>query len=265
MTIEAVSAGTAAAAAGEEQLTVRLVSDPSSLTPAEKATLNADVADLTYRAVRGDDASEWEAIAAGWRAYYAEAGNRAEDYARLGLVYDGPRLIQFSGFMVVRTPPECTLLWYHAAVTDPEYQGRGVFAKARDLLADPVWLASHPRPTYLVFRTPNPVIYETARKAAQRYPDWYAQFHPKIRGDGTIEPVPEEVKDVATRIAMALSPTCTYLRDTFVVRDFLGKFGEDIYRQTPPPSDSAGTNAYFAANLEAARQDALMCVALLLP
>jgi hypothetical protein len=248
-----------------EELRVRLVPDTAALAPDDAARLSADVADVTYRACRGYDNVEFEAIRLGWITYYDQPGNRVQDYDRLALVYDGDTMVQFSGFMVVPMPPDATLLWYHAAVTDPAYQGTGVFAQARDVLVDPDWLTSFGSSTYLVFRTPNPLVYETARRQAHKLRDWYDGFYPKIVEGGVVEPMSEAVKDLGARIASALSPDREFDRDVFVVRDFLGRYGSDIYRQAPPQSDNAHVNRFFAEELAADNQDALMVIVTLVP
>src|SRR5437660_9656 len=100
---------------------VELIPNPRDL-PLERANaLNAEVAELAWRACGGtapDEQAEAE-VRAGWRAYCMTEGGRSQDYDRLALVWEGDRLVGFSGWVVAHMEPDVTLLWYKAAGTDP--------------------------------------------------------------------------------------------------------------------------------------------------
>jgi hypothetical protein len=239
---------------------VEVVANPSDL-PLERANfLNSEVAELACRACGGDadDEQSAEAIRQGWQAYCMNPGGRSQDYDRLVLVWAGDRLVGFSGWVVAHVEPDATVLWYKAAGTDPAEQGRGAFAAARDTMGDMSWMTSFGPPAYFVMRTPNPVIYDNAQKWWGRFPDMYKHFVPKITEDGGMEPVDDEARETAARIAKALWPECEYDADNFVVRDFLGEYGRDIWRVPPPDSARPGTIRFFNEKLRGDNQDALM-------
>jgi hypothetical protein len=245
---------------------VELVTTPSELPPERADALNAEVADLACRACGGEaeDEQSAEAIRSGWLAYCMNPGGRSQDYDRLGLVWSGDRLVGFSGWVVEHVEPDVTVLWFKAAGIDPDEQGRGAFAAARDTTADLSWMTSYGPKTYFVMRTPNPLIYDTTKKWWSGHPDLYRRFFPKIGDDGEIEPVDDETRDTAVRVAKALWPECELDAENFVVRDFLGQYGKDIWRVPAPGTARPGTTRFFKEKLRGDNQDAVMAFSLFL-
>jgi hypothetical protein len=239
----------------EPGVRVELVASPRTLPTSRANEITNGMIDLTWRACRGGDEGKWDLIRDGWQEYYDAGGSRAEDYDRLVLVYANERMVQFSGMMVKRMRPDVTLLWYHVACTDPAFQGAGAFGAALRLIVDPDWCRSFPEPTYIVFRTPNPVIYVTGyRYVASISDEW--DYQPKITPGAKIEPLPRAVHELARRMSATIAPGSEYDADTFVVRDFLGRHGA-IYRTPAPPAKDATVNEYFETHLRRQPQDAL--------
>jgi hypothetical protein len=239
-------------------LRVELIADPRRLTPEEDDRFNLEIADLAARACGGPEACDDPAVREGWRNYCSLPGGRTRDHDRVVLVWDGDRLIGFNGLLVQHLEPDVTLLWYRAAGTDPEYQGRGGFSEAFDTMLDPSWVTSFGPPTYWVYRTPNPVIYESVRRLWSKYPAWSERLFPKITPDGDALPVATEEREIGIRIASSLWPDCELDPETFVLKDFLGKYGQDIWRVPVATSSDAGVNRFFERHLRPNNQDALM-------
>jgi hypothetical protein len=235
-----------------------LIAEPGRLTPERDDALNAVVADLAAVACGGPEACDDPAVREGWRNYCIQPGGRTRDHDRVVLVWDGDRLVGFNGLMVERMEPDVTLLWYRAAGTDPAYQGRGGFSEAFDTMLDPDWVTSFGPPTYWVYRTPNPVIYESVRRLWSKYPEWSQRLFPKITADGHPQPIEPEAREIGIRIATALWPDCEFDPETFVLKDFLGHYGRDIWRVPVATSSDAGVNRFFERYLRPDNQDALL-------
>jgi hypothetical protein len=248
----------------EASYRVELVENPSEL-PLERAdVINAEVAELACRACGGDAENEEQAqaIRAGWQAYCMNPGGRSQDYDRLGLVWAEDRLAGFTGWCVEQLEPDITVLWFKAAGIDPTDHGRGAFAAARDITADLRWMTSFGAPTYFVMRTPNPLIYDTCKRWWNRYPDFWRRYFPKIGEDGRMEPIGDQDRETAIRIATGLWPDCEFDPDCFAVRDFLGEYGRDIWNVETPHTADPGTTKFFKDNLRGDNQDALMTAVL---
>jgi hypothetical protein len=245
---------------------IELVEHPAELETERADALNAEVADLACRACGGEaeDEQAEQVIRDGWRAYCMNPGGRTQDYDRLGLVWSGDRLVAFTGWVVEHVEPDITVLWFKAAGTDPAEQGRGAFAAARDTTAELGWMTSYGAPTYFVMRTPNPVIYDTAQKWWARFPEVYERFFPKIGADGEIEPIDDATRRTAVRMAEALWPDCEFDADNFVIKDFLGEYGRDIWRVPAPGTAQPGSTKFFNEKLREGNQDAVMTSCLFL-
>jgi hypothetical protein len=152
-----------------------------------------------------------------------------------------------------------TLLWYRAAGTDPRYQGRGAFTVAFDQMVDPDWITTFGPQTYMLYRTPNPVVYEAVRKLWGRYPEWDARLQPRITPDGGMEPIDDAKAEEALAIAGTLWPDCELDTSTFVLKDFLDKYGQDIWRVPMARSSDEGVNRFFAEHIRPGNRDALIC------
>jgi hypothetical protein len=241
-----------------EDLRIDLIDDPRELPHERAEALNAEVADLAWRACGGPAGRDDPAVRDGWRNYCMKPGGRMQDHDRIVLVWDGDKLVGFNGLVVERMEPDVTLLWYRAAGTDPDYQARGAFSAAFDTMLDPDWVTSFGPPTWWVYRTPNPVIYEAVRRLWSKYPDWHETLHPKIGPDGGTDPIDADIRAKAIDIATSLWPECELDADRFVLKDFLGKYGRDIWRVPVAESSDPGVNRFFERYLRPDNQDALM-------
>jgi hypothetical protein len=235
---------------------IRLVTDPNALGPEQAARLTSDFVDVSWRATGGPAWEAYTVAKAGWEKYYADVGNRPEDYNRLALVYYRGRLIHFTGVQVVALDERVRLVWVHVAITDPAHQGKGALALAAKGMFDRRWLGEMPAGTLLVFRTPNPIAYEAMRSLATLVlpnPRWY----PNIADDGRAEPVPDDVRDLAVRISSKLSPESRFDPDTFVVHGYYGRYG-DLYRQYDFPCRNQSIKRYFDAHVNERAHEGIM-------
>src|SRR5438034_7001150 len=127
--VEQVTAPEAAAAqqSAESAYRAEVIANPRELAPERADSLNRQYADLACLACGGDadDEESEEAIRHGWQAYCMSPGGRTQDFDRLVLVWHGDEMVGFSGYVVERMEPDVTVLWYQAAGTHPERQGRG--------------------------------------------------------------------------------------------------------------------------------------------
>ncbi|MEA2467274.1 MAG: hypothetical protein QOJ57_1400 [Thermoleophilaceae bacterium] len=261
---------------------VELIAEPRDLSQERADALNENVADLAWRACGGEAGRDDPNVGRGWREYCTAPGGRAQDHDRLVLFWDGDKMVGFNGLVVSRIEPGgaahpdgaaqpdgaahpdgATLLWWRAAGTDPAYQARGIFGTALSTMLDPDWLTSFDGPTYWVYRTPNPVIHESVRKWWRRYPDWAERLYPAITTDAELEPIDPVTRAIATHIATALWPDCEFDPATFVIKDFLDKYGRDIWRVPPAESSNPGANSFFRQHLRPGNQDALLGVCLI--
>ncbi len=236
--------------------TLSVVEGPGQLAVEDASRLNEEMLNVTYLSSRGEDRAHWQGVWDGWKAYYDSGECGADDYARLVLGRVDGRLVHFSG-IVTLTMGEATLLWAHVAFTDPDFQGRSMLKQARELLIDRTWCEMFPAPTYFVLRTPNPITYEAARKFVSAHPDWQATFRPWINSDGELDAIDDDTSWTARRIADTLATDCDFSPQTFVVKDFLGEYG-DIYRIAPVASRAPATTAYFQRHVDYVRQDCIL-------
>lgn len=236
------------------ELTV--IDGPNLMTEADASRLKDEMLEVTYLSSRGEDPDQWQMVWDGWKSYYDSGECGANDYARLVLARVDDRLVHFSGIVTLKMG-EATLLWAHVAFTDPAFQGQRMLKQARELLIDRTWCESFRSPTYFVLRTPNPITYEAARAFLVNHPDWRSSFCPWINDHGELDAIDDDMRSLSTRIADALTPGCDFSSRTFVVKDFLGEYG-DIYRITPLASRAPSTTAYFQRNVDYDRQDCLL-------
>lgn len=239
---------------------IELVASPRDLPGDRADDINEQLADTAWRACGGvsEDDADAAQIREAWRAYCMSEGGRCQDHDRAVLVWDRDKLVGFGGYVVAKMEPDATILWWKAAGIDPDYQGRGAFRKVIDAMSDLEWLHSFGAPTYQVMRTPNPLVYEIDRMWWTQRPEWYERFFPKITPDGEMEPLDDEARETGARIAEALWPGCDFDADRLIVRDFLGEFGQDIWRVAAPVGPPPGTQRFFTENLRPNNQDALM-------
>jgi hypothetical protein len=263
MAEQVVSRTGAASAADTGRLDYRaeVISNPHELPGDRALRLSMQIADLACRAVGGEAEDEpgRAAIRRGWEAYCTEPGGRANDYDRLVVVWHEDELVGFSGYIVKTIEPDITVQWYKAAGTDPAHQRRGAFQAARDAIQDVDWLTSYgTAQTWWVMRTPNPLVYDIARRWWAKFPDWYTRFYPQINEHGSIEPLTDEARDACAHVASEMWPECEYDADRLVLRDFLGEYGRDIWRVPRAISPMPGTQVWFTENLRPGNRDALL-------
>jgi hypothetical protein len=237
---------------------IELIAEPRELPSDRAEALNESVADLAWRACGGEAGRDDPAVARGWREYCTAPGGRVQDHDRVVLFWDGDKMVGFNGLVVSHMEPGATLLWWRAAGTDPAYQARGVFSGAIGTMLDHDWLTSFEGPTYWVYRTPNPVIFEVTRKWWQQYPRWAERVHPAITEDAELAPMDPATRQVAADIARTLWPDCEFDPSTFAVKDFLDKYGRDIWRVEFSESSNPGANRFFRRHLRPGNQDALL-------
>jgi hypothetical protein len=252
--------GIAPPEAADHDYYAEVVANAREIDEERASVLNAIYAELACRACGGeaDDEESQAAIRQGWESYCTSPGGRCQDFDRLVLVWHGDEMVGFSGYVVQEIEGGITVLWYKAAGTDPGHQGHGAMGAARDAISDLNWLTSYGSPSWWVMRTPNPLVYDIARKWWAGHPDWYSRYYPKVTDDGDLGPIDEHAKEIGERIAKGMWPECEYDRDKLVLKDFLGEHGKDIWRVKAPISPQPGTQKFFEQNLRSNNEDAMM-------
>lgn len=244
-----------------EEYRLEVISEPHSLSPEREKQLIDAFINLSCKASGGENWEIYQPAREGWTEFYKGKGGRPSDYDRLVLAYDGDELIHFTGLQVLRIEPDYILLWIHIAITDPAYQGSGALMHSLLELLHPDWLLTLDRFTHVIFRTPNPIVYEAMRAFARHYSSSprmrVTAYYPKIKPDGTREAVPEEIQDVMLRAAKVLSPECPYDSDSFVIKGYFKRFGS-LYKDTDFPCRVEGTKRYFEHYLDGSNQDGLL-------
>src|SRR6266511_2383337 len=124
---------------------------PKSLDSKALDQLNDDMVDLSWRVCRGPDPTYWSEALEGWKTYFEEGGGYAQDYDCLAGARYGNILIHYCGYSVLPLGEDATLIWGHVGLTDPEHQGAGVLAAARDLLVEDFFarMGDFTSPTYV--------------------------------------------------------------------------------------------------------------------
>ena len=243
---------------------LEVVSDPKGLGIDRRAALSQEFVDLSLKASGGASWSTYVPGQVGWVNYYQTEGARPQDYDRLAMVYAGDQLAHFLALNVFWLDDTHPMLWIHVAITDPAHQGSGLLTMSTRALLAADWLRTVAPVTYPVFRTPNPVVYESMRAFAQnhlgstelRVRGWF----PQISEAGQLQAVPADVRAMAAELAKKLSPDCEWDGEHFVIRGYYKQFGPLYSHDTQFPCRVAGTRDYFARNVHLDTQDGLLVI-----
>src|ERR1044072_950200 len=180
-----------------------IVNDPANLPESEcKELINAFV-ELSYKTTGGRDWESYRPAIEGWKDYYNAVGARPQDYNRLVLIYDHQTLVHFTGVTLFELEPEHRFVWMRSSMTLKQYHGAGLLKTAILAVLSPEWLR-HLGEVYFIIRTANPIVYEATRNLVRDYAadpdlglDW--NLYPEINDAGELDPVPNEIRDLAVR------------------------------------------------------------------
>jgi hypothetical protein len=245
----------------EESLSCKVIARPTELGAEHVAELRRQMVELSVLATCQGELSYRPAVD-GWSRYYTAPGNGPSDYARLSLVYANGDLVSLAALKLMKTraEPSVDIIWLQLTLTAPEYQRTTATVRAlSQLLIDPAFQGELHR-GYLVVRTPNPLVYEAAR----RLRTWlnkrgilrFQLVIPTIQRDGSISPMPEEHKDKLNEIVSMISRPENFNPDTFVVSGYYRAFGE-LYKNYNFRCKNEEVRSYFARNVQCATQDGL--------
>jgi hypothetical protein len=242
---------------------LRVIDEPATLDPHSRTALADAFIRLAWRATGGARWKTYSAARDGWGKVFLAPGGRPEDYARLALVHAGGELVHFTAVHDVALDARDTLVWFHVTATHPDHRGLGLLNRAIYALLDD-WLHRLPGERItVVFRTPNPIVYEALRGLGRAYrPKGVldAEWYPEIDADGAASPVPADVRALAIRVAARLSPDRPFDPETFVIDGHFAHMGP-VFADLEFPCADAGSRRYFDRHLARDRQDGLLVLA----
>lgn len=239
---------------------LQIIDAPSRLSPSARDKLRADFIEVSCRATGGANWQTYAPARDGWTAYYNCDGGRPEDYERISLAYsaDG-QLVHFCAVNRLQTEAAC-LVWFHIAITDPAHQALGILLSSLQALLSPDWLKSLPHPVYVMFRTPNPGVYNAVRTIYRHFVPRGLRStgcYPQIVSGTQIATVPPGVVALARRAVQIISPECEFVSEKFVVKGYFKRFGP-LYRDWDFNCHDSNVRAYFNASLDSRNQDGLL-------
>jgi hypothetical protein len=243
---------------------VEVIEQPKTLSTERCSALTQEFTDLSVKASGGRDWSTYVPGRVGWANYYQTEGARPQDYDRMVLVYAGNELAHFIALNVFWLDEKHPILWIHIAITDPAHQGAGILTMSSTALLSADWLKTVAPITYAIFRTPNPIVYEAMKAFCLdhlnsddvKVSTWY----PQINERGQLEPLPEDIRTMAAKLAKTLSPECPWDAEHFVIRGYFKKFGPLYSNTVQFPCRVAGTRNYFEQNVHLETQDGLLVI-----
>lgn len=243
---------------------VEVIEQPKTLSTERCSALTQEFTDLSVKASGGRDWSTYVPGRVGWANYYQTEGARPQDYDRMVLVYAGNELAHFIALNVFWLDEKHPILWIHIAITDPAHQGAGILTLSSTALLSADWLKTVAPITYAIFRTPNPIVYEAMKAFCLdhlnsddvKVSTWY----PQITERGQLEPLPEDIRAMAAKLAKTLSPECPWDAEHFVIRGYFKKFGPLYSNTVQFPCRVAGTRNYFEQNVHLETQDGLLVI-----
>lgn len=237
------------------QFRFTIISQPAGIQGTDLLELKEQCIELCRRATGGP---RWRTFHEGreaWTKYYETVGTRVNDFDRLSLAFDGSTLVHMSAAHVIPAGA-WTVVWLHTVMSDPDNQHVGLLAKAMEGMFAPAWVQTLSGRLALAIRTPNPVVYEAARKLAPRlFPS--VRIYPDISPSGLAAIPPQEIQDLARSVAARLSPDCLFLINSFVIkgyyREYEGQFGDVDF-----PAGDAGVRGYFDRNVQRGERDGIL-------
>jgi len=239
---------------------LKVLDRPQEMKPQYAEHLAGAFAEISARATGGKDWQVYSPGQDGWRDYYASPGGRPRDYARLVVGYAGERVVHFTALDVLQIGGY-DVIWFHIAITEPEFQGAGVLLKAVAALLDPMWMERFSSTVHVVFRTPNPIVYESLQAIPPPLRWRIVGRYPEIKETGLPE-APEEIRSFAKAVAARLSPECPYDSERFVIKGYFKKYGA-LYQNLNFPCRNPVTSSFFKQQLDELNQDGLLTISLL--
>jgi hypothetical protein len=236
-----------------------LIVSPSELSAERSAELTADIVRLSTLATSQGDLSYRPALE-GWTRYYTTLGDRVQDYHRLSLIYAGQTAISIAALKLFRTKndPQMDVIWLQLILTRPDFQNTAATVRAlTQLLADPSLLRQLGR-GYLVARTPNPLVYEAARRMGtwigKRGMFEVGAVLPTILPGAQLAPIPSEHAAHLQEIVGMISDPSKFKIETSVVAGYYAAFG-DLYKNYDFRCRNAAVREYFARHVRWETQD----------
>ena len=243
----------------EKSYRVHIVTEPASLSEEQSKELTDAFVDLACQTTGGGDWQSYRPAIEGWRQYYTAPGARPRDFDRIVLIYDEERLIHFTGVTRFDLDPSHHFVYIRIAMTLKQYHRTGSLRSAVLSVFSPDWMQQFGE-FYFVSRTANPVIYEMTRSFAREFSDnsnLDLTMYPQITGGCELEPMPDEICDLAMSVAEKISPGCGLDPKTFVNKGYYKRFGP-IYKEPVYYSRNPVTNRYFEQTLDHSNQDGIL-------
>jgi hypothetical protein len=250
--------GTALTAA-KKNYRFHIVTEPAGLTEQKSKELTDTFVSLACQTTGGEDWQSYRPAIEGWREYYTTPGARPQDFDRIVLIYDEDQLVHFTGVTRFDLDPSHHFVYIRIAMTLKQYHRAGLLRSAVLSVLSPEWI-KHNGEFYFVSRTANPVIYETTRQFAREFSatsDLDLTMYPQITEECELEPMPDEIRDLAGRVAEKISPGCGLDPSTFLNRGYYKRFGP-IYKEPVYYSHNPVTNRYFEQTLDHSNQDGIL-------
>jgi hypothetical protein len=184
---------------------------------------------ISWKATGGQNWQEYIPAKEGWAKYYKSEGGRPQDYDRLIILYDAQgKVIHFTGLTILNVGDE-RIIWVHVTITDPKDQGTGVLNKALIKLFDFEWMRSLCASPKIIFRTPNPIVYNAMRSNVKHlqalHQNLLMDYFPKISDEGDLDPIPSEIQELGKSISKLISPTREFLPDKFIIKGYYKDYG----------------------------------------
>lgn len=243
---------------------LEVIDRPAALSDARAEELTEAFVRLGWRSTGGEDWRRFRPAREGWERYYRELeGTRVRDYARIGLVWCGDELVHMSGVSLREVGGDAFVV-FRVTHTHPRHRRAGLLVRVGIELTND-WLhrlASDGRRVWILFRTISPIVYEGVRKIFSFYrPKGVVKvtLHPDILEDGSLAPIPSEVREVTERAAAATSPGFRFQADSFVLEGIFAPqyhvpvFADLAFEDAPP-----GPRRFFDTRLDRKRQDGLV-------
>lgn len=243
----------------EKSYRVHIVTEPASLSEEKSKELTDAFVNLACQTTGGEDWQSYQPAIEGWREYYTSPGARAHDFDRIVLIYDDDQLVHFTGVTRFNFDTSHNFVYIRIAMTLKQYHREGLLRRAVLSVFSPEWMKRFGE-FYFVSRTANPVIYETTRyfvRAFSANSDLDLTMYPQITTDCELDPMPDDIRDLAVRVAEKISPGCGLDPKTFVNKGYYKRFGP-IYKEPVYYSHNPVTNRYFEHTLDHSNQDGIL-------
>ena len=243
----------------EKSYRCHIITEPASLSEEDSKELTDGFVNLACQTTGGEDWQSYRPAIEGWRVYYTSPGARPQDFDRIVLIYDEDRLIHFTGVTRFDLDASHHFVYIRIAMTLKQYHRAGLLRSAVASVFSPDWIREMGE-FYFVSRTANPVIYEQQRHFCREFSarfDLDLTLYPQITVDCELEPMRDEIREMAVRVADRISPGCGLDPKTFVNKGYYKRFGP-IYKEPVYYSRNSVTNRYFEQTLDHSNQDGIL-------